>query len=207
MKTSKILMITLISINVRGLKNKNKRHQKYGKNNCDMVRLQETHWNERCMKEVEDEWRGEVFTNNGDGSAGGVMILTKRGVMESVRGCEDGGDGRVRGIRSECRNGGMKLVGVCVASEEKERGAMFEEMGTMCDENCMIAGDFNVWWWELDVSENMHLKNDTTREVLEGMGSMRGLSDVWRGGRSRGERVFGSAAGDLWVTGFIEHFP
>ena len=73
----------------------------------------------------------------------------------------------------------MKLVNVYVANEEKERKAMFEKMGTMCDENCMIAGDFNVWCGKLDVSENMHFKNDT-REVLEKIKSMKGLSDVWR---------------------------
>ena len=113
MKITILIMLTIITINARGLKNKNKRHQIYGECNYDIICLQETHWNERCMKEVEDEWRGEVFANNGDGSARGVMILTKRGVIENVRRCEDEGDGRVRGIKFEY----MNEVGKCVRGE------------------------------------------------------------------------------------------
>ena len=92
-------MLTIISINARGLKNKNKRHQIYGKNKYDIICLQETHWDDRCLKGVEHEWRGDVYANNGDGNARGVAILTKRGVIENVRRCDDEGDGRVIGIK------------------------------------------------------------------------------------------------------------
>ena len=132
------------------------------------------------MKEVEDEWRGEVFANNGDGNARGVAILTKKGVIGNVRRCEDEGDGRMIGIKFEYKNEEMKLVNVYMPNEEKERKVMIEKMGTMCDDNCMIVGDFNVWCEKLDVSTNMHFKNDTTREVLKKLKSMKGLSDVWR---------------------------
>ena len=180
MKIAILLMLTIISINARGLKNKIKRHQIYGESNYDIICIQETHWDERCMKEVEDEWRGDVYANNGEGNARGVAILTKKGVIGNVRRCEDEGEGRVIGIKFEYMNEEMKLVNVYVPNEEKERKVMFERMGMMCDDNCMIVGDFNVWCGKLDVSANMHFKNDTTREALEKVKSMKGMNDVWR---------------------------
>ena len=181
MKTKILLiMLTIISINARGLKNKNKREQIYGMSDYDMICLQETHWDERCMRDVENEWRGEVYANNGDGNARGVAILIKRGVIKKVKRCDDEGDGRMIGVKFEYMNEEFKLVNVYAPNEEKDRKVLFEKMGTMCDDNCMIVGDFNVWCGKLDVSENMQFRNDTTREVLEKIKIMKGLSDVWR---------------------------
>ena len=88
-------------------------------------------------------------------------------MIEDVRKCEDGGDGRMIGIKFKYMNEEIKLVNVYAPNEEKERKRMFEKMGTMCDGNCMIVGDFNVWCGELDVAESMCFKNDTSRGVLE----------------------------------------
>ena len=184
-----IIMLTIISINARGLNKKSKRHQIYGMREGDIICLQETHWDEERMREVENEWRGDVYANNGDGNARGVAILTKRGVIENVRRCADDGDGRLIGITFECMGKEFQLLNVYAPNDERERREYFERLEGVCGENCMIVGDFNVWCGRLDVSANMCFKNDSSRKMLEKMKRVKGLRDEWRERNPEG-RVF-----------------
>ena len=50
---------------------------------CDIC-VQETHWEEECMREIERGWMAEVLVNTGDGKSRGVGILI-RGMIENVK--------------------------------------------------------------------------------------------------------------------------
>ena len=64
------------------------------------------------MREVEREWIGGVYVNNGGVKCRGVAILVKRGVVENVNKCDDDGDGRVIGITFEHMGSTVKLLNV-----------------------------------------------------------------------------------------------
>ena len=82
---------------------------------ADIIRQQETNWEEECLMEVEKEWMGELHVNNGGSKARRVDIFVQRGVAENVEKCADGGDGRVIGIAPYMhrmwRKRGRRLVG------------------------------------------------------------------------------------------------
>ncbi len=156
---------------------------------ADIICLQETHWDEECMREIEREWMGEMYVNNGDARARGVAILVRRGVVEKVRKCVDDGDGRVIGITFEYLGKGYQLLNVYAPNEEKERRVFFENLGGMCGENGMVVGDFNVWCGRLDATASVCFKNDSSRSVLKEIMRVKGLIDVWRERNPEG-RVF-----------------
>ena len=141
------------------------------------------------MREVEREWIGEVYVSNGGVKCRGVAILVKRGVVENVNKCDDDGDGRVIGITFEHMGSTVKLLNVYAPNEEKERRFFFQKLGGMCDDECIVVGDYNVWCGRLDVSVNMGFRSDSSRGVLKGLMRERKMIDVWRERHPEG-RVF-----------------
>ena len=175
-----ILMITILTINARGLNKRWKRQHIYNLSEYDIICIQETHWDERCMIEVKKEWTGEIYSNNGDGKARGVAILVKKGAVGKVKMCENDGEGRLIAIKFKHMNEEIKLINIHAANTEKERRMMFEQMGVMCESNSLIVGDFNVWCGKLDVSGKMKFKNDSSRGALQKIKREKKLCDVWR---------------------------
>ena len=155
----------------------------------DIVCLQETHWDDECMREIEREWGGQIYVNNGGVKSRGVAILVKRGAIENVRECVNDGDGRVIGITFEHLNKRIQLLNVYAPNEERERRDFFERLGGMCEENCVIVGDFNVWCGRLDVTARMDFRSDISRSVLKRVMREKDLMDVWRERNPEG-RVF-----------------
>lgn len=154
---------------------------------ADIICLQETHWEMECVREVEKEWMGEVYVNNGGVKGRGVAILTKRGVIENVRKCEDDGEGRIIGITFEHMGETIKLVNVYAPNEEKGRRDFFKKMGGMCNGECVVVGDLNVWCGRLDASASVCFRSDSSRGVLNEVMKERGMSDVWRERNPEGE--------------------
>ena len=182
-------MINIISFNANGLRSTKRRQQAMTICSADIICLQETHWDVECMKEIEKEWLGEVFVNNGGVNCRGVVILVKRGLAVNVNKCDDDGEGRIIGITFEHMGRKVKLLNVYAPNEEKERGSFFQKLGRMCVDECIVVGDFNVWCGRLDVSMNMHYRNDSSRDVLKEVMKERKMFDVWRERNPEG-RVF-----------------
>ena len=154
---------------------------------ADIICLQETHWDVECMREIEKEWLGEVFVNNGGVNCREVAILVKRGLVVNVNKCDDDGEGRIIGITFEHMGRKVKLLNVYAPNEEKER-SFFQKLGRMCVDECIVVGDFNVWCGRLDVSVNMYYRNDSSRGVLKELMESK-MFDMWRERNLEG-RVF-----------------
>jgi len=182
-------MVSVVSFNANGLRTGYRRQQALMVCEAGIICLQETHWDDGCVKELEREWMGEMFVNNGRDNSRGVAILVKRGVVENVRKCEDDGDGRAIGIIFEHMGKEFKLLNVYAPNEVKKRGEFFGRMGGMCGRDCIIVGDFNVWCGRLDATASMCFTSDSSRKVLKDVMIMNGLRDVWRDRNPRG-RVF-----------------
>ena len=155
----------------------------------EIICLQETHWDERCVDDVKKGWMGDVYVNNGGLNARGVAILIRTGVVENVRKVEDDGEGRMIGVEFDYMGEMFKLINVHAPNEEKERKVFFEGLDGKCGGNCMVVGDFNVWCGKIDVAGGMRFKNDASRRALEKMMGENGLRDLWRE-RNRDERVY-----------------
>lgn len=93
-----LVMVTISSFNGNGLRSKDRREQALMICDSDIICLQETHWDERCVEDVRKEWMGEMYVNNGSVGARGVAILIKTGVVTNIRKGEDDGVGRMVGI-------------------------------------------------------------------------------------------------------------
>jgi len=162
-------MLNIKSVNANGLRDRDKRQQTLRVCDADIICIQETHWDDGCMREVEREWVGEMYVNNGGAKAKGVAILVKRERVENVRMCVNDGDGRVLGITFEHAGGNFRLLNIYAPNEEKERRDFFTKVGGLCGENCIVVGDFNVWCGRLDVSACMSFSSDSSRGMLKDM--------------------------------------
>lgn len=183
------LMLTLTSLNVNGARDRDRRQQALQVCNTDIICIQETHWDDECMREVERDWIGEVYVSNGGATSKGVAILVKRGRVEKVKMCANGGDGRVVGITFEHMGEEYKLLNIYAPNEDRERGEFFKKIGGLCGENCIVVGDFNVWCGRLDVAVGMVFRSDKTRAILREIMRGNDLVDVWRERNPKG-RVF-----------------
>ena len=68
----------IISMNVRGLGNKTKRHQVFEwfkDNNFDIILIQEVHCNDKILATWKDEWNGPCFFNGDSTQKEGVAVL------------------------------------------------------------------------------------------------------------------------------------
>ena len=72
-------MLNIISFNVKGIAEKNKRRQIFDFN-ADISLLQETHSSNKISKILQNEWGGgKILYSHGETNARGVAILFKHG--------------------------------------------------------------------------------------------------------------------------------
>ena len=79
--------LNIHTFNVRGLRDKNKRHKifTYIKQNLKGITyLQETHATERDKDIWKREWNGDIFMSNGSAQSRGVAILIDKHVEYSI---------------------------------------------------------------------------------------------------------------------------
>lgn len=120
-----LMVLSLSSFNGNGLRDRERRQQALLVCDADVICLQETHWDDMCVRETGRGWMGEMYVNNGGDKSRGVAILVKRGVIENVRKCVDDGEGRMIGISFEHNGGKYKLINLYAPNEERERERVF----------------------------------------------------------------------------------
>ncbi len=79
-------MATLTSININGLRDKIKMKELLFTFRSDIICIQETNWEEDKVKEMREEWKGDIYYNNEARNARGVAILIKKDRVESIVG-------------------------------------------------------------------------------------------------------------------------
>ena len=71
----------LISLNVRGLRSKEKRDAIFlwcNHQNVDIILLQETYWTDDILKIIRNEWKGHCYFCNGTNHSRGVAVLISK---------------------------------------------------------------------------------------------------------------------------------
>ena len=175
-----LFMVKISSINCNGARNNERRRLIFELCDADIVCLQETHWDEVCVRECGREWRGEMFVSNGGLRSAGVAILVKKDVVEKVRECVNDGEGRMVGIKFEHKGRTFQLINVYAHNNERDRKGFFESLSEVCGEGCIIAGDFNVWCERIDMGHGLCFRSDVSREALQKLKRENEMIDVWR---------------------------
>ena len=177
--------IRIISLNVRGLRNKYKRIAIFNylkTNKFDIVCLQETHLTEKDVPIWEKQWGGSIFYNEGTNRSKGEIILISRhfpGNVELII-SED------RTIAVSVTNENMKfnLVNAYAPNNSTEKIAFFRELEDKCsklnESNLIILGDFNcVLDNELDIISGQPHGADEVNEFNKLVKTL-DLTDTWR---------------------------
>ena len=124
-----MLACHLLSLNVRGLRNKDKisqifrwaRHQE-----TDILLLQETFWSPDLENIIKNEWHGHCFFSHGSNHSRGVAILFQQRLeIEDVNVIIYGNDGRLLMLKVGLPGMKLLLVNVYAPTEKKNRERFF----------------------------------------------------------------------------------
>ena len=178
--------LKLISINCRGLKNKNiKRWQIF--NICrkyDISCLQETHVTHALIPKWRKEWQGEIKYIEGTNRSKGQVILINKDFkysnLEEIHTSE-----RIQGINLTTEEGSFPIFNIYGPNDSKERETFFKNLSqaVQCIEDpneLIICGDFNVVLDnKLDIiSGNEHKLKDV--KLFQRFLNSHELCDSWR---------------------------
>ena len=89
--------LTVISYNVRGLRDHTKRCEMFNyirEKGADIILLQETHCTKSRQTQWHNEWGGQIIFCNGTSNARGVCILARRGAEIQLKNIQKDNNGR-----------------------------------------------------------------------------------------------------------------
>lgn len=90
-----------------------------------------------------------------------MACLFKSNVVQNVTEVYADNEGRVLIIDFEFQNCVFKLINVYAPNNEKDRRELFRQLRTLCMDNCICVGDFNVWCSRMDAANDMSYKRDS----------------------------------------------
>ena len=179
----------LLSLNVRGIRNKEKRdaillwskHQK-----TDILLLQESYWTDDILKIIRNEWKGQVFVSNGSNHARGVAILISKDFPITISNIICGQEGRMIMLNATINSYSLCIVNIYAPTEKKYRERFFKklyiwiESNKLPDHDLVIGGDFNsILCPTKDVKRNPNAYYKTPRN-LKFLIKRFDLCDMWR---------------------------
>ena len=182
--------LSLVSLNVNGLRNKDKRKTLFHwaqTQKCSALFLQETHFTEELVKDIEDEWTGSHIlhsfkTNN----SGGVSIFLSNDLDVNIIDAVSFSNGRVILSNIEIAKQMFTLVNVYAPNDVKLRNSFFINLDSFVKEYALgeliFGGDFNtVLNPDMDRESSTRLpasivKNNKLKMVLKN----NDLVDIWR---------------------------
>ena len=179
----------ILSLNVRGLRNKDKRNQifRWSKHQKpDILFLQETYWSSDFETIVRSEWHGPCFFAHGTNHSRGVSILfnDKLDVQDIVVQCIF--NGQLLMLRAKVHDTDLMLVNVYAATQRQYREGFFcrlnSELIKHYKGNCelILGGDWNC---VLNISKDVQGTNNRYYKKptnLKKIMNIYALCDVWR---------------------------
>jgi exonuclease III len=181
----------MISLNVRGLNNVNKRKavlRWLEKSNYDIALLQETHSTQEVEKLWHNDWKGPIFFSNGTSNSKGCCILISNKLDFKPLSVKIDGEGRFLIIQCLIADETIAIVNVYAPNKESERIAFLKQLNESMD-NCgltnlneiIMGGDWNIVRdIELDKSGGNYSINQHSMDSLEMLMEKFNLNDSWR---------------------------
>ena len=180
-------MTSFLSLNVRGLGNKEKREKIFQwlkSQDKHFYFLQETHASTQTKSNWEREWGYSAFFSGNTSNSEGVGILISPSIQKpDIISHQEIIPGRLQALEVVIENRSLTLINIY--GPNKDNTYIFDKLKTYVQENSekffIIAGDFNTI---LDVNKdkNRGLKNTHSkcRQLLEDIITENDLIDIWR---------------------------
>ena len=177
--------LRIVSLNVRGMKNKTKRKSlllHFKNNKYDIICLQESHLTTSDVNLLKREWGGRVYHNEGTSRSRGEVILISKHFKGEVQVEERHERILIVGVQNESFS--FFLANIYAPNSSKENILFFqnltEKLQKYENENLIVTGDFNCSINpEVDIiSGNPHDKRevDTLKQTIRTLD----LVDMWR---------------------------
>jgi len=173
-------MATVTSININGLRDKMKMKKLLLTFRSDIICIQETNWEEDKVKEMREEWSGDIYYNNGARNARGVAILIKKDSVENIKEVYKDQRGRILIVEFRYEDVDFRLIDIYVPNIELDRREILEELKGLIVGKCIIVGDINIKCSRLDVGKGVKFRWEKSRGMLMDIIRDEGLIDVWR---------------------------
>ena len=179
------MSIRIISLNVRGLQEKEKRRNIFNhyRKRADILCLQETHSQKENEQQWSQEWGGEVIFAHGSSASRGVAILIAKNIRTQCKLSNTEVDMHGRYILTDmsCHENSFTIINLYAPN--KDSPGFFKEIFTKCDKRepkLLFMGDFNlVLNVKLDRKDST-VNNDKSCHLIKTEMEERFLTDVWR---------------------------
>ena len=183
--TNNIHSVTILSMNVQGLGDKNKRKDTLNflkSKNKSIYFLQDTHFTNKEMKYIRSQWGYECFFSNFSSQARGVAIFLNNNFEYKIH-------------RQKADNNGNKLILdmsiwdkkitlINIYGPNRDCPEFYREIKTDIesrDNTCILAGDWNlVLEPQIDSCEYININNPRSRDIVLEMITDLQLVDCWR---------------------------
>ena len=178
------MVLNIISLNVRGLGDANKRRTifNYYRPKCDVLCLQETHSTEECSKVWTNEWGGRAMFAHGTSTSRGCAILVKKSARLEIVANRTGQDGRMVACTVIHENKKINIVNIYGPNQDNPE--FFEQVATHFRDKCenlIVIGDFNtVMNQDLDRNTQQAPRNVKANNKIKSLCEEMMLQDIWR---------------------------
>ena len=123
-------VFTLLSLNSRGLREKNKRESLFywlKQKQIKVTFLQETYWTEDLIQNIENEWEGPLYLNPGSTHSKGTAILINKNISTSLQvvNIHKSDDGRILLINTCIDDKEFCFINIYAPNNQSERKLFF----------------------------------------------------------------------------------
>ena len=185
-------VFTLLSLNSRGLREKNKRESLFywlKQKQIKVTFLQETYWTEDLIQNIENEWEGPLYLNPGSTHSKGTAILINKNISTSLQvvNIHKSDDGRILLINTCIDDKEFCFINIYAPNNQSERKLFFLKIQkwiskySINNENIILGGDFNhTESNSLDRNENSCDAKDISSTAYKSLKEKFDLHDIWR---------------------------
>ena len=145
--------LKIISLNVRGLSNRNKRRVVFSwckRQKADLIYLQETHSTPDTEDLWRKEWGGKIIFSHGKSNARGTCILVRKNLDFEVNKQVTDRSGRLVILKTLIEGNEYILINIYSPNEESKSVDFFRKVGSVIElqnfeptEKIIMGGDFN----------------------------------------------------------------
>ena len=178
--------LSLMSFNVRGLRDQNKRLQIYKflkEKGYDIILLQETHSTIQDTQYWSTQWSGKMYFSHGKNNSKGTAILINRKTKIQVKSISSDDEGRLLEMDIDFEGIHIKILNLYAPNgdEPKFFNDLADKIESSKCENIIVAGDYNlVLDLEKDKKGGNKITHSNSADVVKKMMYQFNLVDVWR---------------------------
>lgn len=181
--------IHICSVNVKGLRNKEKRLRFYEwvkRQKCDIIYMQETHFDINIENDMKIESNFDYFYSHGTSNSCGQAILIHKQLNCDIIEEQRDSHGRILLLNVEIENNIYSLVNVYAPNNGTERNAFYRHLKDFINVHAIgtliLGGDMNDALTDLD----RKISNKTRNKCIKPVNSLKvliktnKLIDIWR---------------------------